>query len=120
LNGLEWLVEGHGCDADRLRDRAVLQRLFDDIVRDLDLHTVGETHWHEFPAPGGMTGLLMLQESHLACHTFPEHESICVNLFCCRPRPEWPWEEKLAALLNASQVIVRRVERAYAPSRSLP
>ncbi len=111
---MEWLVEAHGCDPDRLRDRDALQRLFDAVVRDLDLHPIGETAWHEFPVTRGLTGLLMLSESHLACHTFPEHASICINLFCCKPRREWPWQENLRELLGAGDVVVRTFEREYA------
>jgi S-adenosylmethionine decarboxylase len=54
---------------------------------------------------------VMLTESHLACHTYPEHGLAAINLYCCRPRPEWPWEERLAALLGATDVRVRKVER---------
>jgi S-adenosylmethionine decarboxylase len=74
---------------------------------------VGAAQWHQFPAPGGVTGLQMLSESHLTVHTFPEHASLCLNLFCCTPRPEWPWADRLAALVGASSVMVRQLERAY-------
>ena len=112
---MEWVVEAHGCDPDRLRDRESLQQVFNEIVRDLDLHPVGETAWHEFPVTRGLTGLLMLRESHLACHTFPEHASICINLFCCKPRKDWAWQARLGALLNAGDVKIRRLEREYVP-----
>jgi S-adenosylmethionine decarboxylase len=71
--------------------------------------------WHTFPAPGGVTGVVVLAESHLACHTFPEHGSICLNLFCCRPREEFDAAAMLADLLGASETGIRRVERTYAP-----
>ncbi|WP_420126626.1 S-adenosylmethionine decarboxylase family protein [Longimicrobium sp.] len=114
MHGREWLVEAHGCDPAALADVETLRRLFDRIVRELSLHPVAPAQWHRFPGPGGVTGLCMLAESHLACHTFPEHGSICLNLFCCRPRPEWDWDGELRALLNADQVTVRAVERPYA------
>ena len=113
--GVEWLVDAGGCRAEALRDTAALESLFRRVVSDLGLHPIGEPVWHRFPGPGGVTGLWLLQESHLACHTFPEHGSVCLNLFCCRPRPAFDWEGALAAALGATHVAVRAVERDYAP-----
>lgn len=114
MNGREWLVEAHGCNPAALADVATLRGLFERMIDDLRLHPVAPAQWHVFPGPGGVTGLCMLAESHLACHTFPEHGSVCLNLFCCRPRPEWDWDANLRDLLGADEVVVRSVERAYA------
>ena len=112
--GEEWVVEAFGCDAARLADPSVLEALVDDLVASLRLRPVAPTLWHAFPAPGGVTALVLLAESHLALHTFPEHGSICVNLFCCVPRPAWDWAEGLARHLAADDVRVRRLDREYA------
>ncbi len=112
--GEEWIVEALGCDAGRLGDVSALQHLFACVVEELALHPVGEAQWHRFPGPGGVTGLLMLSESHLTIHTFPEHASACLNLFCCTPRAAWAWEARLRALLGATDVRVRHVRREYA------
>jgi S-adenosylmethionine decarboxylase len=116
MHGIEWIVEARGCRPGALRDESVLQSLFAAIVRDLDLHPVGETRWHTFPGNGGITGLCLLSESHLAVHTFPEHQSLCLNLFCCRPRPDWNFENELQNRLGAAQVSVRKILRTYASS----
>ena len=112
--GDEWIVEAFGCDAERLADRASLAALLDRMVNELGLRPIGAGQWHVFPPPGGITGMLLLAESHLAVHTFPEHRSLCLNLFCCTPRPAWPFAERLAELLSAERVTVRHLERAYA------
>ena len=52
-------------------------------------------------------GLLMLSESHLTVHTFPECGVATFNLYCCRPRPDWPWNERLRESLGATDVRVR-------------
>jgi S-adenosylmethionine decarboxylase len=111
--GCEWVVEAHGCDAAALGDVSVLESLFDSIIRDMQLHAVREPAWHKFPEPGGVTGMALLSESHLTCHTFPEYGSICLNLFCCRERPEWDFEGALRRHLRASAVQVRRIHRPY-------
>lgn len=118
MAGVEWIVEAHGCPPEGLRDLGVLRTLFQTLIDDLDLHTVGEILWHQFPNTGGITGLALLSESHLACHTFPEHGSICLNLFSCRPRPRWDYETRLREYLGAEDVIVRDVARDYIAARS--
>ena len=112
--GSEWLVEASGCREEALRDPALLDRLFTRVIAELELNPLHAPAWHVFPGPGGVTGFVMLTESHLACHTYPEHGVIAINLYCCRPRPEWPWRARLAELLGASDVRVRLVERAMA------
>ncbi|MEQ1884938.1 MAG: S-adenosylmethionine decarboxylase [Bryobacteraceae bacterium] len=111
--GMEWIVEAHGCRAEALRDLGALRTLFADIVRDLGLSVVGEAQWHRFPVSGGVTGMVMLSESHITCHTFPEFQSICLNVFSCKPRVAWNFEAELRRRLGAAQVDVRSVERVY-------
>ncbi|MBL0169793.1 MAG: S-adenosylmethionine decarboxylase [Gemmatimonadaceae bacterium] len=114
MNGSEWVVEAYGCDPVRLGDVGALGQVFDALVEELSLHPVGNPLWHRFPMPGGVTGMLMLAESHLTVHTFPEHASLCVNLFCCTARKDWDWSSRLAELVGATDVRVRRLERVYA------
>lgn len=114
MHGIEWIVEAQGCRPATLRKPAILQSLFAALVRDLDLHPLGETRWHHFPGNGGITGLCLLSESHLAVHTFPEHQSLCLNLFCCRPRQDWDFDRELRVRLGAQQVTIRRILRPYA------
>ena len=113
-DGCEWVVDAHGCDPVRLADLVTLRGLFSAIISELGLTPVAEAVWHVFPTPGGITGLVPLAESHLTIHTFPEHGSLCVNLFCCRPRAEWPWAERLGESLGADRVEVQRLDRRYA------
>ena len=112
--GDEWIVEAFGCDAERLADRSSLAAVVDRMVNELGLRPVGTGQWHVFPPPGGITGMLLLAESHLTVHTFPEHRSLCLNLFCCTPRRAWPFGARLEEMLGAERVSVRHLERAYA------
>lgn len=114
MSGIEWVVEAFGCSSQLLRDPSVLENLFSKMIREMKLRPVGETQWHQFPGTGGITGLCLLAESHVACHTFPEHGSLCLNLFCCVPRAEWDFESVLRQMFDANSVSVRRLDRPYA------
>jgi S-adenosylmethionine decarboxylase len=115
--GIEWLIEAEECNENLLRDEATLRTVFSRVVGDLGLKTVGET-WHKFEGEGGVTGLLMLTESHLACHTYPEYKTATFNLYCCRTRPEWNWEANLKEMLGAKNVNVRKIERGNPQSKT--
>ena len=112
--GTEWLVDARGCRVEALRDVAVLRMIFARVIDDLNLQVVGEMRWHKFPPPGGVTGFALLSESHLACHTYPEHGLATINLYCCRSRPEWSWAETLREALGAQDVRVRAIQRRAA------
>ena len=43
MNGLEWIVEAHGCDPAALAQQGRLEELFELIVVAMDLHALGKT-----------------------------------------------------------------------------
>jgi S-adenosylmethionine decarboxylase len=109
--GTEWLVDAYGCHAESLRDPAILRALLEKILVRLELRVVGQGTWHKFPGEGGVTGLYLLTESHLSCHTYPEHRIGTFNLYTCRARPEFPWENEMREALGAERVVVRALAR---------
>ena len=115
--GAEWLVDATGCAPERLRSRRTLRAVFARIIDEMALHPVARSVWHSFPGSGGLTGMVVLSESHLACHTFPERGYAAFSLYCCRARPQWPWAERLAELLDARNVTVQHVPRGGGPAR---
>lgn len=108
--GTEWIIEAEGCDEKKLRDENALRRIFSRVIADLGLKSIGSI-WHKFEGEGGVTGLVALTESHLACHTYPEHKTATFNLYCCHSRPEWNWEDQLKRSLGAEIVSVKKIER---------
>ena len=115
IAGTEWIIDAFGCDPQRLASIEALQMVFDRAIEDLGLKPVSAPAFHAFPGFGGVTGFVMLSESHLSCHTFPENAFAAFDLFCCRPRPEWDWAGELKKGLGAGEVRVRRVSRGESP-----
>ncbi|WP_442506551.1 S-adenosylmethionine decarboxylase family protein [Novipirellula sp. SH528] len=109
--GTEWIVDAYGCSASALQDLEIVSGICLDVITELGLRVVGQPQQHVFPGHGGVTAMYMLSESHLACHTYPEHRLATFNLYCCSDRPAWSWQQQLESRLGASEVVVRKVVR---------
>lgn len=113
MAGVEWLLEIFGCPEETLRTRASLEFLFQTIIAEMNLKPIGDAVWHQFPETGGITGFWLLQESHLAIHSFPEFRSACLNVFCCLERRPIEWRSTLSRVLGAKEVRVQEYQRVY-------
>lgn len=73
--------------------------------------TVLSGHFHHFGEGGGVTGVLLLSESHISIHTWPEHGFAAVDVFMCGDtRPEQA-VASIAAALQAQGRCCRDVQR---------
>lgn len=113
--GQEWLIDASGCETAALTSPVVLSALFEEIVVALKLSVVGAPQWNVFPAPGGVTGLALLSESHLAIHTFPEHRYAALSIYSCKPREPLDFTALLRRHLKATGVTVRSLPREAQP-----
>lgn len=102
--GRHLLVEFHGCERAVLVDAALLEALLRRAATDAETRVL-QACFHCF-CGGGVTGVLILAESHLSIHTWPEHGYAAVDVFTCGAgRPE----RALEALRSGLQA--RQVER---------
>ena len=84
MDGLHLTADLRGCAAERseMIDTAALRALCLAAVDRAGLRSVGEL-FHRFAAGGGITGVVLLAESHLAVHTWPEIESVTLDVYVC-------------------------------------
>lgn len=72
-----------GIEAGVAGDLALMRGLLLDISSRLELRVLGEK-FHQFE-PSGVTGVLLLSESHIAVHSWPENNYAIVELLTCKP-----------------------------------
>jgi len=113
--GEEWIVDARECDAAKLRDLSLVREMLGELVSTLDLRVIGTPTFHKFDGEGGVTGLYLLGESHLACHTYPEHRSLTLNLYSCKPKARFDYEGCLLRTVGAKHVRIQRVPRGDSP-----
>jgi spermidine synthase len=88
MQGLHLTADLHqcACSEDLLTEADQLAALCRQHVEAARLTVVNET-WHSFPGQGtqrgGVTGVLLLAESHLAIHTWPEQQAVTLDVYVC-------------------------------------
>jgi S-adenosylmethionine decarboxylase len=86
------------------------------LVRESGLTAVGDI-FHQFPGEGsGVTGAVILAESHLALHTWPESEYVSLDVFVCNYTENNRLKavklfDSLAKLFNAGRVNLTELHR---------
>jgi len=80
------LAEYYGCDPAQLDDPRLLAPLLEAAV-EAGRATVIRTLLHRF-GPQGVSGVVILAESHLAVHTWPEHAFATVEILVCGDGPD--------------------------------
>ncbi|MBT9494052.1 MAG: adenosylmethionine decarboxylase [Paucibacter sp.] len=89
MHGLHLTADLSGVRADLalMLDTKALQALCVDAVALVGLGTVAELFHRFTPAPGeaqsGITGVVLLAESHLAIHTWPELGGVTLDVYVC-------------------------------------
>jgi len=79
--GRHLLVEYHGCDPAALNDVTAVERLARAAAEAAGARIVAAT-FHPFQ-PHGVSGVVVVEESHLAIHTWPESGYAAVDFYTC-------------------------------------
>ena len=79
--GKQLLVELSGCHGGVLDSSTLVERCLVEAVREAKA-TVVQTVFHRF-SPYGVSGVVVIAESHVAIHTWPEHGYAAVDVFTC-------------------------------------
>jgi len=88
MQGLHLTADLHRCRCDSrwLLDAPALSLACSQAVRAAGLQAVGQLS-HAFPAtadgPGGVTATVLLAESHLCVHTWPEQRAVTLDVYVC-------------------------------------
>ncbi len=79
--GYHSLFDFHGCDPSALRASAGLRTGLVEAIRSAGGTIVTDT-FHHF-SPHGVSGVVVIAESHVTIHTWPEHGYAAVDVFSC-------------------------------------
>ena len=102
MNARQILIELHGCPAERLNDADGIERAML-AAAEASGATVISAHFHRF-SPLGVSGVVLIAESHLTIHTWPERGYAAVDVFTCGETVDpWGAHRSLMADLSAER-----------------
>jgi len=108
--GRHLLAELKGCEASRLSDLEGVRKAMLEAARVSGATIITDT-FHHF-APLGISGVVIVSESHLAIHTWPEHGFAALDYFTCGDSIDRTKAvESLFQALRASSLTSREVLR---------
>lgn len=122
--GEHLLLDLYGVAPALLRDAAALETALRDAADALGA-TILHAHLHRFDSvrtglpvgeQGGVTGVLLLAESHLSIHTWPEHGFAAIDAFMCGTGTTHAARAVFERALAPQRVDVRIVRRGTAPA----
>ena len=79
--GSHIIMDLYGCDADKLDDVNYIKEVLEKAAAAAGA-TIVQTVMHRY-LPQGITGVCLVQESHLSIHTWPEYGFAAVDIFMC-------------------------------------
>ena len=82
--GRHVISELWGCDYNKLNNMQEIEEIFVDAALKAGAE-VREVAFHKF-APQGVSGVVIISESHLTIHSFPEHGYASIDVYTCGDR----------------------------------
>lgn len=84
--GPHLMIDGYSANPDRLRDAELVRQVLDELPEEMEMTKVLPPFVYSYGQNGeeGVTGVVIIAESHIAIHTFPKKAFLSVDIFSCK------------------------------------
>lgn len=87
--GIHLMIDGYDSPKKLLSDPVLLKKMLDTIPENMGMHAISESVVVEVGPknkkdPGGLSGFVMIAESHLSFHTFPNRGFVTIDVYTCQ------------------------------------
>jgi S-adenosylmethionine decarboxylase len=94
--GLHIMIDGYNAPRQLLSNQVYLWSLLEDLPKLIGMHSIAEPQLVEVGElnpkdPGGLSGFVMIAESHISFHTFPARGFITMDLYTCQSGIDRDW-----------------------------
>ncbi|PRC94691.1 adenosylmethionine decarboxylase [Solimicrobium silvestre] len=114
-SGQHLFADLYGINPDKLNDAATVELLLRESANAAGA-TILCSHFHAFGSGQGVTGVVLLAESHISIHTWPEFGFAAVDIFMCGNSKPDRALDVIQSALQASKSSVQTISRGHAPT----
>lgn len=87
--GVHYMVDGYDAPSAVLNDQTALEKALLSIPEHMSMHTISEpvvvkVGPNNKKDPGGMSGVVLIAESHFSFHTFPARGFVTIDVYTCK------------------------------------
>ena len=111
--GTHLLADLFGVPAALLRVAGAIEQTILDSATAAGAHVLS-SHFHSFDSSDGVTGVVVLAESHISIHTWPEHGFAAVDIFMCGTAQPQTALDVICAAFKPVACDVRSIRRGLA------
>lgn len=81
-------IDGFGANPEKLASEELVRELLDRLPERIAMTKIATPHVQRYvgekPEDWGVSGFVLIAESHIAVHTFPQHRYVWVDVFSCK------------------------------------
>ena len=116
--GRHHLADFFGCRKDVINNKDFVRAQMIEAARKAKATVVADV-FHQFN-PHGLSGVVVIAESHLAFHSWPEYGCVAIDLFTCSDSMDAQAAiDHLARVFAAGRVTLRELDRGMPPPLAL-
>ncbi|HSX57681.1 MAG TPA: S-adenosylmethionine decarboxylase [Candidatus Saccharimonadales bacterium] len=105
-------IDGFGGNPDLLANVKLVKALLDRYPEEIGMTPISQPHVFEYrgekPEDWGVSGFVLIAESHIAIHTFPDHQQVWVDVFSCKG---FDTDPAIAPIIEAFELQNHRVHK---------
>lgn len=114
--GLHCTWDVYDANEEKLSFVPYIRKVLHEVVDELKLGKIQEA-FKQFE-PIGVTGFILLEESHISIHTWPEHNYAAIDVFSCNDFDVDLVKSMLSSLLNSDNITTNILKRGKLPQRN--
>jgi len=109
------MLDGYGCEKAKLEDLNLIYRILDELPTRIGMTRIMPPYVFKYsglkPEDWGISGFVLIAESHISIHTFPEKTFVSVDIFSCKPFDAELAASYLRTAFNMTKVEVNVLDR---------